>query len=174
MMMRMLHAGGVTIVEDGQRGADDDNPRGYFEDERVKKLAQDADKRWLHGARGHAIKIISFLINELPDDNNYKVLFVRRDLEEVLASQAKMLHRRGEPQASTDDALRTAFGTHLQKVGITLRLRPCFSVRYFEYREVLADPQAHASRVRDFLAMPLDVAAMASAVDAALYRNRRG
>ena len=96
MAMKMLEAGGLAVVTDNVRAADDDNPRGYYEDERVKDLARDANRAWLRDARGKAIKIISFLLKDLPPDNNYKVLFMERDLGEVLASQQKMLDHRGE------------------------------------------------------------------------------
>src|SRR5688572_29274329 len=76
MAMKMLEAGGLVVVTDNVRTADDDNPRGYYEDERVKDLARDANRTWLRDARGKAIKIISFLLKDLPPDNNYKVLFM--------------------------------------------------------------------------------------------------
>ncbi len=104
MAMKMLEAGGLAIVTDNVRAADDDNPRGYYEDERVKDLARDANREWLRDARGKAIKIISFLLKDLPPDNNYKVLFMERDLGEVLASQQKMLDHRGEDSATEDAA----------------------------------------------------------------------
>ena len=50
MAMKMLEAGGLEVVEDGQRTADIDNPKGYYEDERVKELAEMDDKSWLRDA----------------------------------------------------------------------------------------------------------------------------
>src|SRR5512136_2813877 len=96
MLMKMLEAGGLTLVTDGQRTADEDNPKGYYEVERVKDLANETDRAWLNAARGKGIKVISYLLKSLPADLNYKVLFIRRDLDEILASQKKMLARRGE------------------------------------------------------------------------------
>ena len=115
MAMRMLEATGLTIVVDGIREADEDNPKGYFELERVKDLAQENDWEWLQEARGKAIKIISYLLKELPDDHNYKVLFMRRDLREVLASQAKMLERRGESNDSDDERMIELYENDLWK-----------------------------------------------------------
>src|SRR5947207_14999591 len=82
MMMNMLAAGGVEIISDGQRAADVDNPKGYFEFERIKNLEKETDKSYLRAARGKAVKVISFLIKDLPDENDYRVLFMRRDLDE--------------------------------------------------------------------------------------------
>ena len=88
MMMRMLEAGGIPILADGERGADVDNPKGYFELEQIKNLEKETDKSYLRAARGKAVKVISFLIKELPDENDYRVLFMRRDLDEVLTIES--------------------------------------------------------------------------------------
>src|SRR3990172_7400630 len=77
MMMKMLEAGGMPILTDGERSADIDNPKGYFELERIKNLERETDKSYLRAARGKALKVISFLIKELPDDNDYRVIFMR-------------------------------------------------------------------------------------------------
>ena len=94
MMMKMLDQAGLELVTDRLRQADEDNPKGYFEYEPVKQLARSADRTWLDDARGKGVKIISTLLRELPAHYNYKVVFMRRDLSEILASQAKMLARR--------------------------------------------------------------------------------
>src|SRR5688572_10458496 len=103
MAMKMLEAGGLHVVSDGRRSADEDNPRGYYEDERVKDLHRPGDKSWLRATRGKVIKIISFLLKSLPADNNYKVLFMHRNLREIVASQNKMLDRRGEKNDTSDE-----------------------------------------------------------------------
>lgn len=172
MAMRMLAAGGMPVEIDGVRAADEDNPIGYFEVERVKDLAREQDKTWIRGARGKAIKVVSSLLEYLPQTNNYQVLFMHRNLHEVLASQAKMLARRGEASGTEDARLLELFQQHLLRVRVMLRMRHCFQVHELEYRAVLADPRQHAQRIRAFLGRPLDVAAMAGAVEPSLYRNR--
>jgi hypothetical protein len=172
MLMKMLEAGGMAVVSDGQRGADEDNPKGYFEDERVMDLAKQPDRRWLRAARGKAIKIISYLLKELPSQNNYKVIFVRRDLREVLASQAKMLARRGESAETPDERMRELFEDQLWKARYLLKHRPQFETLEVAYAEVVARPGEQARRIAAFLGLSLDVAAMVEAVDANLYRNR--
>lgn len=172
MLMKMLDAGGLAVVSDGLRAADEDNPRGYFEDERVKNLAQDPDKRWLQEARGKAIKIISYLLKELPPQHNYKVLFVRRDLREVLASQAKMLARRGESSDASNERMLELFESDLWKAAYLLRRRPQFEVLELRYAEVVALPEEQGRRMAAFLGQDLDVGAMVRAVDPSLHRNR--
>lgn len=173
MMMRMLEAGGVPVLADGVREADVSNPRGYFEFEPVKALDQGAgDADWLPDARGQAVKIISFLLTWLPEHYNYQVLFMQRDLEEVHASQAEMLHRRGAAEAGDASASRRMYEGHLAQVERFLRLRPCFSTFVVSYRDAVASPDATAAAVAAFLGRRLDTAAMARAVDATLYRNR--
>lgn len=172
MAMKMLEAGGLQVVEDGQRTADIDNPKGYYEDERVKDLAEKQDKSWLKDAQGRVIKVVSSLIQYLPHDYSYKVIFLRRDLEEVLASQAKMLDRRGESNTSSDDDMMRMYEQHLEKVQFQLRFRKNFETLYINYREALTDPKVQAERINRFLGGGLDVGKMAAVVDPSLYRNR--
>ncbi len=172
MAMKMLEAGGVTVVTDGARSADIDNPKGYFEDDRVLDLAKTEDKAWLRDARGKAVKIISYLLRHLPPDNNYRVLFMRREISEVLASQAKMLERRGEEQGTDDDSMREFFETDLWKANYHIKRAPHIEALDVHYRQVLEDPVPHARRIAEFLGRDLDIEAMASIVDPELYRNR--
>jgi len=172
MAMKMLDAAGIEIVSDGVRTADEDNPKGYFELERVKDLAQENDWSWLAGARNKAIKIISYLLKELPPTHNYKVIFLRRDLNEVLASQAKMLDRRGEPNEIDDATMIELFENDLWKANYLLKKNPQFETLEIHYREVLDAPEAQARRVNEFLGGGFDIEKMAAAVDPNLYRNR--
>ncbi|MFH1679447.1 MAG: sulfotransferase [Candidatus Eisenbacteria bacterium] len=172
LAMKMLDAGGLSQVVDGIRTADEDNPRGYFEDERVKDLHKMSEKGWVREARGKSLKVISFLLKDLPDSNRYKVVFMRRHLEEVLASQNKMLEHRGEKSETPDDQMRKIYEDHLQQVYGLLDRTPHFDVLYVDYTAVLEDPRGQAVRIRDFLGMPLDVEKMAGVADKTLYRNR--
>ena len=94
LMMMILNAAGIPPLTDYERNADEDNPRGYYEFERVKKL-KDGDFGWLENAQGKAVKVISALLTYLPEGYTYKVIFMRRELSEILASQRKMLINRG-------------------------------------------------------------------------------
>lgn len=172
MAMRMLEAADLSIVADGLREADEDNPKGYFELERVKDLAQEADWSWMHEARGKAIKVISYLLKELPEDHNYRVVFMRRDLREVLASQAKMLDRRGETNETDDERMIELYENDLWKAEYLLKNNPRFQFLMIDYREVLDSPAEQAGRISNFLGGGHDVEKMAAAVDPKLYRNR--
>ena len=173
MMMNMLTAADLEIVSDRVRTADEDNPKGYFEDERVKDLEKTEDRSWLRDCRGKVIKIISFLLKDLPADNRYKVIFMRRDLNEVMASQNKMLRRRGESvDESSNQKMIELYKNHLQKSDFFLKSRPYIEHVDIEYRAAVADPRAQAERVAGFLELDLDVDRMVQAVDPTLYRNR--
>src|SRR5262245_23791404 len=173
MAMKMLEAGGVPIVTDGIRTADESNPKGYYEFERVKELDKNGDTAWLGDARGKAVKIISFLLTYLPDAYDYQIVFMNRDVDEVLASQNKMLTARGEAGGTADDAqMREAYGKHLEKVGRFLRNRACFTTLQVAYRDVIDDPMREARRINEFLGGRLNVEQMAAVADRELYRNR--
>jgi hypothetical protein len=154
------------------RSADEDNPKGYFEDERIKALGQSTDKAWLRRARGRAVKVISYLLKDLPPDNNYKVIFLRRDLREVLASQEKMLERRNEVDESGDERMLELWENHLWRVKYLLKHADQFETLEVAYSDVIGDPIREARRIRDFLDLKADPETMAAAVDENLYRNR--
>jgi hypothetical protein len=173
MAMQMLHAGGVEVVTDGVREAGEDNPKGYFEDERVKDLHKEhVDTSWIRSARGKAIKIISFLLKDLPETNNYKVIFMRRALPEVLASQKKMLERRNEPDDTPDERMLELWESHLWRVNYLFKHTERFDVLEIHYADAVSDPLGQARRIRDFLGLSVSPETMASAVDESLYRNR--
>jgi hypothetical protein len=173
MAMKMLHAGGLPLLTDGARQADANNPEGYFELEAVKRLDKPGDLLWLRGARGRGLKVISWLLTWLPETYNYRVIFMQRDLDEVIASQNAMLLRRGEADRVGDAAAtREAYATHLEQVGRFLARRSCFTTMAVGYRTVIEQPAAEASRIARFLGRPLDVGRMAAAVDPGLYRSR--
>ena len=171
MAMKMLEAGGLSVVSDGLRAADEDNPKGYYEDERVKDLHRAGDKSWLRGARGDVVKIISFLLKSLPADNNYKVLFMHRDLREIVASQNKMLARRGEKNDTSDERAVALLDEQVRDARFFLR-RPQFDVLELNYREILDAPGPVAVKMAAFVGGPLDVEKMKQVVDVQLYRNR--
>lgn len=174
MLMQMLEKGGMPIVSDQQRTPDEDNPKGYHELERVKDLDKGHRKEWLKEHRGQVIKIISFLLQDLPLDLNYQVIFMRRDLDEVLRSQNKMLARRGEKGADvSDDKMRRNYDQHLRKVRYRLNRLANFKALYLDYPKVVEDPHREALRICEFLGRNLDPKKMASAVESGLYRNRR-
>lgn len=172
MMMKMLEAGGLEPIVDHIRTPDEDNPKGYYEFERVKQLA--TDKAWLDDAKGKYVKVISMLLRHLPDTHRYKVIFMQRDMGEILASQKKMLVRRGEdPNKVPDDKMAQMFEGHLEKTYEWLGQQPTMDVLYVNYNEMVASPGEGISKVDDFLGGGLDTAAMSTVVDKDLYRNRR-
>lgn len=173
MTMRMLEAGGLPILVDSRRAADVSNPNGYYELERVKGLDKPGGQSWLAEARGRAVKVISFLLTYLPEEYDYQVIFMRRDLDEIVASQNKMLETRGEAKGVADERLKQLYAEHLQQVDRFLSRRPCFASLDVEYARVLAAPSDEAARVNTFLGGSLDTARMAAVADPALYRNRR-
>ena len=172
MMMKMLKAGGMKILTDKIRTADEDNPKGYYEFERVKQLEH--DQAWLEDAGGKAVKIITALLKHLPSDYTYRVVFMRRRLEEILASQKKMLVRRGEPTDTiSDEKMAELFRQHLKRIETWLDERPNIKVLYVNYNEVIEKPVEHAQRINQFLGNRLNVENMTGVVDKALYRQRQ-
>ena len=171
MLMQMLAAGGVPILSDGARQADEDNPHGYFEFEPVKQLLKNS--QWLFEARGKAVKIVAPLIGALPRGLACRVILCERNLEEVLDSQDRMLKRRGQPAAPEHrELLKQEYTRTIAGVKAMLRRRPDTELLVIEHGEAIADPVRTAGRVNEFLGGGLDIAKMAVVVDPALHRNR--
>lgn len=172
MMMKMLEAGGMSVLSDYQRTADDDNPEGYYEFERVKALDK-GDTAWVGDAHGKVVKVISALLEHLPQGHVYRVLFMHRRIEEVLASQQKMMKRRGENNPKVGDAeMQEIFGKHVAKTTSWMEQQPNFTVLDVNYNELLVDPVPHVAEINRFLGGTLDADAMLAVVNPELYRNR--
>ena len=172
MMMKMLDAGGIPPLTDEIREPDADNPKGYYEYERVKKLDK-GDTAWMEKAQGKSVKVISALLKHLPEGCQYKVIFMQRRIEEILASQNQMLIRRGEAtDAVSDDKLADVLDRHLAQVETWLSDQPNVDVLYVSYNEALETPLEQAQRIKQFLSKTLDVEEMVGVVDQALYRQR--
>jgi hypothetical protein len=170
-MMQMLAAGGMPLLTDGQRQPDDDNPAGYFELEAVKAIAH--DRSFLDGAGGKAVKIVHAMLTHLPLGRDYRVIFMRRDLDEVLMSQRKMLDRHALAGAALPDAqLKAIYASQLQQA-LRWLADGANGVRTLEvdYGAMTADPQATARAVNAFLGGRLDEQAMMKAVNPSLHRN---
>ena len=169
MMMQMLDNGGIEVITDGVRAADTDNPRGYYELEKVKRLKYDAS--WLPEARGKAFKMVSQLLYDLPASETYRVLFMERDFDEMLHSQEKMLQRLGRPSAPREQII-PAYKQHLEQLHDWLGQQTNFAVLNVSYNALLDRSEAEARRVIAFLGDRGDVEGMARSVDTTLYRNR--
>jgi hypothetical protein len=171
MMMRMLEAGGMAVVVDNMRAPDTDNPYGYYEFEPVKQIKDDAS--FLDQAHGKALKMVFTLLYDLPQNKTYRVIFMQRNMTEVLRSQRIMLQRQGKHIQPNDDArMGQLFAKHLEEVYAWLARQTLIKVMYVNYDEVLTAPLPNAQRVNKFLGNRLDSQKMAAVVDPTLYRNR--
>lgn len=172
MMMKVLEAGGLPVLIDGLRAADTDNPEGYYEFERVKELDK-GDTAWVRDAQGKAVKVISALLEYLPRDYQYRVIFMNRNIDEVLKSQRKMLLHRGEDiDAVNDREMAELFSKHVAKVKAWLRTQPNFSVLEVDYNAMMQDPAPYIRSINQFIDNTLDEQAMAQMINPDLYRNR--
>jgi hypothetical protein len=171
LMMQMLAAGGLPVLSDGERQADADNPRGYYEWERIKLLPQQPD--CIQEAEGKVVKIISQLLFALPAEHHYRIIFMQRPLAEVVASQSEMIRRRGTTGAVLPQAaLIAGLQAHLNQVNAWLRDKANVSTYRVEHHEVLRDPLRVSESIQQFLECPLDVDAMSRQIDVSLYRQR--
>jgi hypothetical protein len=170
LMMQLLSAGGIEAMTDNFRTADTDNPRGYYEFERVKKVKDDTS--WLPEARGKVVKMVSQLLYHLPATEEYRIVFMERDMDEVLDSQEKMLHRLGRTAGPRAEMAR-AFELHLTRLHQWLGEQRHFTTLRVRYSDVVTRAPEELARVNRFLADRLDLTAAQSAVDPLLYRNKK-
>lgn len=171
MMMQVIEAGGVPALTDNLRTRDEDNPQGYYEFEPVKKTKEDPS--WVPGARGKVVKMVYRLLYDLPGDYEYRVIFMRRNIDEVLASQKIMLQRSGKQGAAiSDERLKELFVGELEKFEHWIATRKNFSILSVDYSDMVASPETQCKRINEFLGGVLDGDRAAAAVDPSLYRNR--
>ncbi len=171
MMMSMLVGGGLPAAMDSIRVADEDNPKGYYELELVKQL-REGKADWLPSTQGKAVKIISYLLEFLPSSFRYKVIFMERPIEEILASQRKMLERRHEENKIPDEVMKEQYDQHLSAIKYWLARQPNIATLFVRYGDLISDPGTGCARVAEFLEIPLDLEAMVNVPDHSLYRNR--
>jgi hypothetical protein len=173
MMMRMLDVGGIPALTDDLRQADEDNPRGYYEFEPVKQTKQDSS--WVANAVGKVVKMVHLLLLDLPDDQQYRVLFMRRNLDEVVASQDVMLERKGKQGVGLPkDKMIAMFERQIAQVHDHMNSRENFHFVDISYNNVLADPVPIVHQINEFLGGELNTQAMIEVVEPGLYRQRRG
>jgi len=171
MMMQMIAAGGVAPLVDNVREADIDNPRGYYEFEAVKQVKE--DQSWLDEAQGRVVKMVYRLLYDLPPQYSYRVVFMRRDLDEVIASQEEMLRRLGKASdAVPAQQMAGIYRRQLADVAAWLQQQPNFEALDVEYRDVIANTESVVERLNGFLGGGLDTAAMLRVPDRGLYRQR--
>lgn len=172
MAMALLQAGGVELIADGVRKADEDNLGGYFEYEAVKGIRNDVS--WVYAARGKAVKVVSPSLRYLPQDLLYRVVFMRRDLNEMCASQEQMLRRLGRESQIERNEMAQLMQRHFQEVETWLAESTHMDVLYMDYRRVVEDSIEACRALVDFLALSADPEQMAGAVRASYYRQRSG
>jgi predicted AlkP superfamily phosphohydrolase/phosphomutase/tetratricopeptide (TPR) repeat protein len=171
LMMQLLVAAGRQALTDSKRAADQDNPLGYFEFEKAIELAKDTS--WLQQARGKVVKIVAQLLPHLPSNEHYHIIFMERDLTEVIASQKTMLARQSRRGAELDEQkLRHTYTSQLNRVHTQLARRPEVRMLTVSYSDLVADPMTQVSALAEFLRAPFDSQAAANAVRPDLHRQK--
>ena len=172
MMMKMLEAGGMELLVDNIRKPDEDNPKGYYELEIVKKIREDAS--WLEGSHDKVFKMVCMLLYDLPADKKYRVIFMRREIDEMLASQRKMLERNGKSVENYDNGeMKRLYSKLLLDIEKWLSEQKNMEVLYVNYNDTISSPEETARRANRFLGNSLDVGEMLKVVDKSLYRQRK-
>ncbi|NND88074.1 MAG: tetratricopeptide repeat protein, partial [Flavobacteriaceae bacterium] len=168
LMMQMLHNGGMEALVDDKREADISNPKGYFEYEPVMSIHK--DNSWLPLAKNKSVKIVAPLLRYINPDFRYKVIFMKRDLDEIIKSQQKML---GKNPDTLPVKIYNAFHTQLQTVARWKEREPGVELLYVDYAELVDDPDALVEKIKSFLGLKsLDSEKMKKSIDKKLYRNR--
>ncbi len=171
MMMQMLDTGGLEVFTDGVRKSDENNPKGYYEHELVKSLSR--NKTWMKDAMGKVVKVISQLIFELPANYRYKIIFMERDLDEVIQSQHKMLIRDGKAKEdSINIRVVNAFKQNLERIHTWVPKQQNMEIIFVSHRNLINNPVEELKKVNDFLGGTLDTKAMATVVDKNLHREK--
>jgi tetratricopeptide (TPR) repeat protein len=175
LMMQMLEAGGLKILTDRERAADVDNPKGYYEWEPIKQIAKKPELLDSDDLNGHVIKCISMLLPSLPPKHDYKVIFMVRPIEQVIASQKKMTTRLGTKGAELErEQLERGMHAHRNEALSWLKRTPNFELLTVDYPDLVRDPQSIIPQLVTFLGEERLTSSekMAQVIDPALHRRR--
>ena len=177
LMMQMLEAGGAKLLIDGERVADVDNPKGYYEWELIKQIGKKPEVLDPEGLDGRAIKCISMLLQQMPLKHNYKVIFMTRPIEEVAVSQRAMINRLATKGAELDnEQLQRGLKMHRKETLNWLKSVPHMELIEIDYPTLIQNPGPEISRLVEFLGadrLP-NSAEMAKVIDPALHRKKSG
>ncbi len=168
LIMQILQAGGLEILSDHKREADKNNPKGYLELEAVKNLSN--DNSCLINQTGKAVKVISHLLKFLPKNQKYKIIFINRDVNEIIKSQQKML--KDKIKNYSPKTLKKAFKKELNNVKLWINKKPNIEILNLSFKEVIKNPKKEINKIIKFLNVPLDMDKMISIIDPNLYRNK--
>ena len=173
-MMQILKAGGMDILTDNIRQPDTNNPRGYFEYEKVKSLQKDPGKSgWLAEAEGKAVKVIIQLTPYLPLDLNYSVIIMKRNIDEIMLSQEKMIENLGGKKSSVgNDILKKVFESQLSKNEEYLSEHSCFKIISINYNELIDSGQSILQNLSTFFDSKLNIKTAAGVIESSLYRSK--
>ena len=177
LMMQMLKAGGIEPKTDGERVADTDNPEGYWEWEAIKKIGKEPELLDDLELDKQAIKVISMLLSELPKHHSYKIIFMARPVDEIAASQQKMIDRLETEGANQSlDEIAKQLEMHRAKVLGWMSEHDHVTGMVVKYPELIKDPQPIIEEITKFLGEDLitNPQAMAAVVRPELYRQKSG
>ncbi|MDT0559040.1 alkaline phosphatase family protein [Ichthyenterobacterium sp. W332] len=167
MMMQMLYKGGIKVLTDEKRKADRSNPKGYFEYEPVMSIHK--DNSWLSKAENKSVKVVAPLLKHLDSKFRYKIIFMNRDLNEVVKSQQIMTGRNPD---ELPVKLLNAFKKQLKKVEAWKDSEPGVELIYLNYKDVLQNPIDAADKIESFIGVKMEKNGMVQSVDKTLYRNK--
>jgi len=170
LMMQMLSAGGLPLAFDDLRRPDEHNPRGYFELEGGKIITRLMHKTFpMETYRGRFLKITAFGLLYLPP-GKYKIIYMQRDLDEILDSMEKMA-KTTDPQR---EETKRSFHRLNAKVLQDLHARTDVDLLLINFNEILRNPSAQLQEICQFLQpYPCDYDNMLLVIDQRLYRQRR-
>lgn len=166
LMMQILEKSSLEILTDGIRQKDNNNPEGYFELDAVKGIVK--DNSFLKSAAGKVVKIVAPLPIFMDKSLSYRVIFMRREIEEILRSQEIMLNK---DQQAERQKFAAIYETHIQK---TYQFFVSNNIPYLDvpYKELIQNPEHELEKIIAFLEIDAVWQDLASAVNPSLYRNR--
>jgi hypothetical protein len=171
MLMQILKAGGAPLAFDTEsRPPDDNNPKGYFELEGGKIINKLMEEDFpFSDYKGKFIKITAYGLKFLPV-GKYRVIYSKREIEEILDSMDKMAKITDENRAETKELFINLNNMIMDLISN----RDDVEVLFADYNAILSEPEPNIRKIYDFLGTEeADLDAMLGCVDKRLYRNRR-
>ena len=171
LIMQILQSMGIELFTDNKRSPDKSNPKGYFEHELVKSIEKDSS--WIKNVKGKAIKIVSPLLLYLPINYSYKIIFMNRDLDEIVQSQENMLLMKGVKKSQIEpEWLKQIFAKDLKHARTWIQELPNSESLGLSHSILLKNPELELEKIKKFLNINVDLKNAINVIDKKLYRAR--
>jgi hypothetical protein len=170
MMMGILEKAGFSLLQDGVRVADESNPKGYYELEGIKHLAQ--APQGFSAENEQVVKVVAPLLRYLPPENSYRLIWMQRPIIEIIISQEKM---KGNTKLQNFPyQLAMQMEEEQKRISQWVDSQVNMEIEYFAYQDFLENTEQAITSLASYLEGDYLWEEATTEIDVTLYRSKIG